>query len=447
VNFPLTDRPDPRRLSVWVLGRVFGTDGYADRILEGAFRRYGLDARDRALCTELVFGTLRWWKRINRILENGYRGEWNRVPEAVRRICEMALYQILFLSKVPSYAAVDEAVSLGGEILNGRWKSTINALLRNTVRNGARDLMLSGLDPAAALSVSGSHPQWLVENWIGRFGIERAERICAADNERPAIGLRVNRLRAEPGAVLSELLERGVEAEPCPWLDEFLLVRKTGSIPELAAFREGRVTVQDPSAGLAGRLVDPKPGESILDLAAAPGGKTTHLAELAGDAGRIVAADVHVRRLGLVGQNVRRLGLRSVTAVVTNGGSALTAAFDKVLLDAPCSGMGTLRRRPELKWRRRPEDIAKLAAVQRGLLEDADRTLRPGGVLVYSTCTVTEEENRGVVDGFLRDHPGYRMEPAGNWLPAGVTADGCAETWPDLHGTDGAFAARLIKPE
>jgi 16S rRNA (cytosine967-C5)-methyltransferase len=443
----LTDRPDPRRLSVWVLGRVFGTDGYADRILENAFRRYPLDSRDKALCMELVFGTLRWWKRIDRILEIRYRGDWNRVPEAVRRICETAVYQILFLSKVPAYAAVDEAVNLGSEIFHGKWKATINAVLRAVIRGKADEIDVASLDPLTAMSVLWSHPRWIVERWIDRFGRERAERICAADNERPSIGLRVNRLRAEPGVVLSELAALGIEAEPNPWLEEYLTVRKTGNIPDLPAFRDGRVTVQDPSAGMAIRLLDPRPGESILDMAAAPGGKTTHAAERAGDSAVILGLDIHPGRLRLLVRSVKRLGLQSVTAVAADAGTAVRKPFDKVLLDAPCSGMGVLKRRPELKWRRSPEDVSRLVEVQRRLLEAADRALKPGGVLVYSTCTVTEEENRGVVDAFLATHASYRIDAPGRFLPEALTSGGCAETWPDVHGTDGAFAVRMIKSE
>ncbi|MBN2201287.1 16S rRNA (cytosine(967)-C(5))-methyltransferase RsmB [bacterium] len=447
MTFPLTGRPGPRRLSVWALSRVFGTDGYADRILENAFLRTPLDARDKALCTEIVFGTLRWWKRIDRILEIRFRGDWNRAPEAVRRICETAVYQILFLSKVPAYAAVDEAVNLGAEILHGRWKSVINALLRAVIRGKEDAVDVSGMDDLTALSMLWSHPRWMVENRISRFGRDRAERMCLADNERPGLGLRVNILAAERGAVLSELAGQGIEAEPFPWLDEYLTVRKTGVLTELPAFREGRVTAQDPSAGMAVRLLDPRPGESILDMAAAPGGKTTHAAERAGDQALIVATDVHPGRLRLLSRGVRRLGLHSVSAVASDGAAAVRKPFDKILLDAPCSGMGVVRRRPELKWRRTPEDVSRLTAVQARMLESADRILKPGGVLVYSTCTVTEEENRGVVDAFRSAHPSYRIDDPARFLPEALISGGCAETSTDVHGTDGAFAVRMIKTE
>jgi len=443
---------DPRRLAVRIVDRVFRTGSYADILLDSVFRKNPVSEPDRALATELVYGTLRWWKFLDWVLGRVYRGEWEKVPEPVRRNCEIALYQILFLDRVPAYAAVDEAVEMAGEIQGGRWKAAVNAVLRTLIR---RPELCRVPDEAGngaeRLSIIHSHPTWLVEKWIERFGEDRAESICRADNEKPGISLRINRLRSDRTAVVEELEERGIPSEPSRYLDEFISIRKAGDPSAFEGFRQGRFTVQDVSAGLVAHLLDPHPGESILDVAAAPGGKTTAVAELSGDRAVITARDIHAGRLRLVGENTARLGLLSVHTEAGDGrnaGKPPEARFDKVLVDAPCSGLGTLRRRPELKWRRKPEDIPALAATQTSLLEAAAGSLKPGGILVYSTCTVLEEENRCIVDAFLAAHGEFEVEDAGRFVPADcVSPSGAVETWPDTHGSDGSFAVRMKKME
>ena len=440
---------EPRRLAVRILDRVFRSNSYADILLDSAFHKELLEAKDRALATELVYGTLRWWKKLDWILERTFRGNWQDVPDPVRRTLEIALYQILFLDRVPAYAAVDEAVRISVEFQGGKWKGTVNAILRTLIRNPEMSQVPddSG-DPVKTISLQWSHPQWLVEQWISRFGKERTVGICRADNDRPGISIRINPLRAEPSGVLKELESRGISAEPNPYLKEFISFEKAGDVTALEGFREGRFTVQDPSAGLVAHLIDPKPGESILDLAAAPGGKTTHIAELSSDRAMITARDVHFRRLLQVAENVRRLGHHSITTEAGDGRNPAGRLFDKVLVDAPCSGMGVLRRRPELKWRRIPEDIAGLASIQRALLESAAVSLKTGGILVYSTCTVVERENREVLQEFLGSHGEFEIENSGRFVHPDLVSDsGFIETWPDAHGMDGSFAVRMKKTE
>jgi 16S rRNA (cytosine967-C5)-methyltransferase len=440
---------DARRLAVRILGRVFGSDSYADILLDSAYKKTPIPQKDRALCTEIVYGTLRWWKKLNWILERQYRGDWNRVPDPVRRSCEAALYQVLFLEKVPSYAAVDAAVRIAAETENGKWKGTVNAVLRTVLRTpDSLKVPYDPQNPAHAISVEWSHPQWLVQRWIDRFGLDRTVSICRADNDRPRVGIRVNRLRTDRAAVKRELADQGIQAEENPYLDDFLEIQKIGNLISTQGFSDGLYSVQDISAGLVGKLVDPKPGESILDLAAAPGGKTTYLAELSGDRADITAVDIRKSRLSMVEENRERLGLNSIRTVAMDGRGPIDQRFDKVLVDAPCSGLGTIRRRPELKWRKKPEDIANLVSIQNELLDSGSAALKPEGVLVYSTCTVLEEENRGIVHRFLNAHPEFTVEPAEAFVHPDLVSDSrFIETWPDVHGTDGSFAVRLKRME
>jgi 16S rRNA (cytosine967-C5)-methyltransferase len=439
---------DARRLAVWILDRVFRSDSYADILLDSCFKKHPLPPKDRSLTTELTYGTLRWWKKLNWILERTYRGNWNQVPDSIQRICEVALYQILFLEKVPVYAAVDEAVQIASETQGGKWKSMVNAVLRTVLRNPESALVPANpKHPTLAVSIEWSHPLWLVEKWTNQFGLGRAVAICRANNERPKIGIRINRLRSDRETVQQELESHGIQTETSPYLEEFLYVRKTKALTGLEGFQKGHFSVQDTSAGLVGHLTDPRPREIILDLAAAPGGKATHLAELSGGKATIVALDIHESRIQLLSDNLKRLGLDSILQVVGDGRIAFRPAFDTVLVDAPCSGLGVLQRRPELKWRRKPEDIPKLVEIQQDLLESGAKAVKSGGTLIYSTCTVMNEENQGVVSGFLNNsHPEFKIEHANAYVhPDLVSESGFVETWPDVHGMDGSFAVRMKK--
>jgi 16S rRNA (cytosine967-C5)-methyltransferase len=439
--------PDARRLAVRILDRVFRSNGYADILLDSCFRRIPLQPKDRALTTELTYGTLRWWKKLDWVLKKTYRGEWNRVPGAVRRNCEVALYQILFLEKVPAYAAVDEAVRIASETHGGKWKATVNAVLRTALRNSeSMSVPADPEHPAIAASIEWSHPQWLVENWADRFGIGRAIEICRANNERPKISIRINRLRADTGTVRKEMEDRGIQCEASPYLEEFLSVTKAKDLTGLEGFKKGHFTVQDASAGLVGHLIDPQAGQNILDLAAAPGGKATHLAELSRGKAAVFAVDIRENRIRKLTDNRKRLGLDSISAIVGDGRNAFRRSFDTVLVDAPCSGLGVLRHRPELKWRKKLEDIPGLVQIQQDLLEAGARSVKAGGTLVYSTCTVLEEENRGCVSSFLNRHPEFAVENAEPRVHSDLVSEsGFIETWPDAHGMDGSFAVRMKK--
>ncbi len=441
---------NPRRLAVSILDRVFRSDSYADILLDSSLRKMNILPKDRALATELVYGTLRWLGWMDWILERRYRGKWLKVPSRVRRALEVGLYQILFLNKVPDYAVVNETVKIVADEKGDVWSRVVNGMLREIIRN-RETISPPPLeeDPVVAISVKWSHPEWLVRKWVELFGVDRTISLCRANNKRPDMGVRVNRLKSGREAVQEELRRQNIEASPSGLMEEFLTVEKGGPLSELEVFRRGFFSIQDVSAGLVGNLMNPQPGERILDMAAAPGGKATHMAELGRGQAVVVAVECYSARIRKVVENRDRLGLPNIFPVLADGREfGVKKTFDKVLVDVPCSGLGTIRRRGELRWRRKEEDIPLLVSLQKSLLEAGASFVRPGGVLVYSTCSILPEENAEVVDAFLERHLNFALENARLFVDSTVVSRrGFVETWPDLHGTDGSFAARLKRTQ
>ena len=439
----------PRKLAIIVLNRVFRTDSYADLLLDASFVKYQLSGRDRALASEIVYGTLRWKKWLDYILSRVYHKDWSKVPERIKYVLETGLYQILFMDKIPEHAAVNESVKIATQEKGRAWGGIVNGMLREIIRYP--ELLQEpsvAENPVHSIAIRWSHPEWLVERWMDSYGLDRTLSICKANNMRPKIGVRVNRARTDRKKAAEALRRQGVETEPSPLLDDFLIADKGGVLLRSPAFRRGLVSVQDESAGLVALLMNPKQGESIVDMTAAPGGKAMYMAELTGDRLCIIAGDIHSARVRMIRENQKRLGLKSVHPIVADGRSLPIRRVDKVLVDAPCSGLGVLRRRGELRWRRKPEDIPRMVEIQTALLNTGAEIVRKHGVLVYSTCTILHEENHGVIDKFLKSHPEFVIEDARYFVNARVVSEqGYIETWTDRHGVDGSFAARLRRTE
>jgi len=321
-------------------------------------------------------------------------------------------------------------------------------VLRRFVRERPAITLPGPADPVAHLTVTLSHPRWLVERWLARLGPEKAAALAAADNRPAPVTLRVNTLRMSREELLRHLAEAGVAAWPTALAPEGIVVEPVRPVEELPGFDEGAFFAQDEGAMLVGHALGPRPGERLLDLCAAPGGKTTHLAALAGDRAAIVALDDHRHKVRLIESNCRRMGITGVTALVADAREySPSTPFDGVLLDAPCSGTGTLRRRADLRWRRRPEDLPDLVALQRQLLANAAGLVRPGGRLVYSTCSLEPEENEEQIRWFLGAFPQFRPGDLRRFLPPPAAAlvgeDPWLYLWPHRQGTDGFFLCRL----
>ncbi len=450
----LQERPERRTLyagvrgvAVRLLNRVERSDSYLDRVLDAELRTPELSDLDKGLLTELVHGVLRWQNKLDWVLNGFSHGNFQKSEVNIKNTLRVALYQILFLDRIPHAAAVNEAVELIKRIRGDKVGGLVNAVLRNIIRN------LEGIrypdpneDKVQYLSVMYSHPHWIVKRWLSRFGYDDTMKLLIASNERPCLSLRINKLKAQPAEFLTMLEQQQIHYTGSTHVDYFVKVKSLPRIGQMELFRRGFFTIQDESAILPCMMLAPQPGERVIDLCAAPGGKTTAMSEMMKNEGEIIAIDKYETKLMFVKAACERLGLRNVKLQVVDASTLDGEQADKVLLDAPCSGLGVLTKKPDIKWKRDITDVLKLAAMQSELIENAARLVKPGGVLVYSTCTTEPEENTGVISRFLEKHPEFSIEDAKQFVSHSlVNASGFVETFPHLHGMDGSFAARFRK--
>jgi 16S rRNA (cytosine967-C5)-methyltransferase len=436
-----------RAVAARVLERVDTEGAFADLALDGELSRAALDPRDAALATELVYGTLRWQRYLDWILAPHSRRRLRDLDARPRVLLRLTAYQLVFLERVPPFAAVDDAVTLAGQRARPGVPQFVNAVLRAFVRRGPREREPAPpRDPIEAVAVRCSFPTWLARRWIERQGVDEATELMRAMNERPPLTVRTNARRTTRAALAARLRDDArLDTTPTTYAPEGLVVARGGRPASWPAFADGALTVQDEASMLVGRLLAPRAGEVVADVCAAPGTKTTHLAELMEDRGRILAFDPQPARLALVAEAAARLG---VTIVETRGGTAealapgFAAACDAVLVDAPCSNLGVLRRNPEVKWRRAPEDIPACAARQREIVAAAATMVKPGGRLVYATCSLEPEENVQVIAALLDEHRDFVTDPPAEF-PLPLEADGTLRCLPHRHGTDGFTAVRL----
>jgi 16S rRNA (cytosine967-C5)-methyltransferase len=441
-------RPAPaRRAAARALTLIDPGGAFADRALEAEADRAALAPRDAALATEIVLGVLRWRRYLDALLAPHARRRLQDLDPRLLNLLRMTAYQIVFLERVPSWAAVNDAVSLARAVGDRGGPEFVNAVLRALSRSGpAGRRPVLPADPLESLAVRCSFPTWIAARWVERYGPEEAERLMLAMNERPPLTLRVNTLRTTRDRARDRLArEDGLRAEPTRLAPEGLVVEHGGAPGRWQTFTAGEVVPQDEAAMLVSRLLEPAPGETVADVCAAPGTKTTHLAALMSDSGRVIAIDRDGDRLALLAEATRRLGVSIVeprTGAVADLAPAFAGACDRVLVDAPCTNLGVLRRRPEVKWRRGPEDLLGAQSRQREILAAAAAMVRPGGRLVYATCSLEPEENEAVMAEFLAARPEWRPErPADGALP--LDAAGVLRCWPSRHGTDGFTAIRL----
>jgi 16S rRNA (cytosine967-C5)-methyltransferase len=437
----------PRGTAVKILNRVERTDSYLDKVLDAELRLGELSDPDKGLLTELVHGVLRWQNKLDWVLNGFSHGNFAKSEINVKNTLRVALYQILFLDRVPHSAAVNEGVEFIKRIRGDKPAGLVNAVLRNIIRNidGIR-YPDPGEDEVQYLAVFLSHPQWMVKRWLPRYGRAETEQLMLANNERPGMALRINRLKIDPADFKRRLDDNHITYSASRYITHFVRVKTLTGIGQMDLFRNGLFTIQDESAALPCQLLDPQPGQRVIDLCAAPGGKTTNIAEMMKNEGEIIALDKYEAKLNLILSACERLGLRIVRLRAADATQFDDLPADRVLLDAPCSGLGTLAKKPDIKWKRDLSDITKLNVTQRALLENGARLVKPGGVLVYSTCTTEPEENEGIVGQFLAQHPEFHIDPADRFVHKDlVTPQGYAATFPHKHSMDGAFAARLVK--
>jgi 16S rRNA (cytosine967-C5)-methyltransferase len=422
----------PREIALRILQRGAGGD-FVENRFEVELARTRLSPPDRHLCQELAYGIVRWQATLDWLIARKTEGRVQK--PMLQNLLRLGLYQIFWLDRIPDHAAVHETVELARQSGYRSQAGFINAVLRGYLRESdATRSLLSELKTAQP-HLGYSHPEWLVARWQKLWGADRAAQLMEWNNTPPKAFARVNALKADPGKLLAQWRDEDVEYDFIrrDWLEENLVFELKSYPPlnRLPSFQQGLFYIQDPSTLLAVRELDPQPGESVLDLCAAPGGKLTVIAQLMRNEGRLLAHDTTPARLKLIEENCARLGVTCVQTVLPSTlNSQPSTLFDRILIDAPCSNTGVMRRRVDLRWRIRLEEIGRLCAAQLDLLRQVSTLLKPCGTMVYSTCSLEPEENNGVMDEFLGEHTEFKLERTRELLPF-------------VEGVDGSYVARL----
>lgn len=437
-----------RGLAVKILNRIERTDSYLDVLLDYELKISDLERRDRALLSEIIHGVIRWLGRLDYIINSFYKKNILNSSPDFRNNLRVALYQLLFLSRVPDYAIVNEAVEFIKNIYGDKSTGIVNAILRNIIRNKENILFPDRkCDFINYLSTFHSHPTWLIKRWLKRFGEEETEKLLIANNKIPNLTIRINNLKISNQELKSRLDADGIIYSTCKYFDNFIqIISSNKNIFDTEYFSDGLITIQDCSTGFACYALDVHPEHRILDMCAAPGGKTSLLSELLNNEGEIIALDLYEKRIEQMKNNFERLGIRNVKIIKADALEFQSETFDRILLDAPCTGLGTISKKPEIKWKRSLSDILNLSKVQNQLLEKGYELLKPGGVLVYSTCTIEPEENFNVVEKFLSKNSNCELlNLSQNFNQDVIDECGCVQTYPNKHKTDGAFVAKIMK--
>ncbi|HEX7318931.1 MAG TPA: 16S rRNA (cytosine(967)-C(5))-methyltransferase RsmB [bacterium] len=389
------------------------------------FEKDELTDDDRSLANEIAFGTLRHREEIDLIIRETFVGDFVNSDIVIKNILRVAVYQYLFLDRIPVYAIVNEAVNMGRTI---KEKALINAVLRSIMRNKK---VQSLREPKV----------WVFRKILEAYPVE-GEKIIESFKNRPTPYIRINMYKYDVETVEKKLREVGLDLAPGNWYKEFRTASRLGTLINNPLMKRGLISIHDEAQGLVCHLVDPQPGDRIVDVCSAPGSKSTYMAEMMRNQGRIIAGEVSASRLRLVGENAERLGISIITSVLADGRRYRVNGMDKVLVDAPCTNSGVVAKRPEVKDRVNKKVVARLARLQYDLLVNAGTFLKPGGILVYSTCSILPRENEEVIEEFIKDYPEFEIEPAKEFVPVG---DQYLKVLPGEYNTDGMFGARLRK--
>ncbi|UCG62210.1 MAG: 16S rRNA (cytosine(967)-C(5))-methyltransferase RsmB [Candidatus Zixiibacteriota bacterium] len=405
---------------------------------------------DKRFLLQLVNGTTKMRRRLDHEIKFYLSRPGTELPPKLANILRLGFYQLRFTDRIPAAAAVSESVNLAHYMTGRSRANLVNAVMRASLREPQKvKFSRKSEDPVKYLGDYYSYPDYFVEYCLKEFGYEQTEQLLRLNNHPPHVTYRVNSLKVKPDEVSNILQKNEVEFSYGRYLPEFIHIEESGLPLDSELIKTGKVFVQDESAGLAVRLLDPQPGEEAIDLAAAPGGKSTYIAALMGNTGQLVSVDKSRHRLAVLSENAKRLGIKNIEPVVSDlfnlGNDRL---FDRVLLDPPCSGWGTAGKHSDLRWAKTPDDINKLARIQTAMLNRAAKLIKPGGVLVYSTCSIIRAENDDIVHEFVSRNEDFEAESAGTYFPEDVVdKNGYIKTYPSFEKLDGAFAARIRRKE
>ncbi len=433
-------RADARSVALRTLTALEEGDAFLQPTLEGAARHARLDPRERALALQLCMGVARWERRLDHALSPFLKRGLEKTHPTLRRILRLAVFQMVFLDRVPERAAVHTAVDLARAAQGEGAARFVNGVLRAFLRAGETEI--EG-DDTESLAVRWSHPRWMIERWLDEGGVALVDAAAAANNTPAPLTVRPAGSAPDRAALMERLEAEGATVRPAQFAPDAVQFEGLRAPFDGKTFRDGWWAVQDEASQLVVQLLDPQPGEKIWDICAAPGGKSAYMARLMGGEGRILVTDIHREKI----KTLATLLKDPIYTVKRHDGMTLVteAVFDRVLLDAPCTGLGVVRRHPEIRWRREPSDIVERAALQGALLANAAKAVLPGGVLVYSVCSDAPEEGVDQIAPFLAQNPDFAVEsPSEGSIPwAQVTDGGCLRLRPHVHGADGFFAVRF----
>jgi len=444
----------PRAICLDILNRIEEADSHLDRLLTDSFKRYRqLTPLDQGFLTELTYGVIRWREKLDWVIRHFSQIPFEKIEWEILNTLRLGLYQILFLSRTPFSAAVNESAELAKRIRGKGGAGFVNGVLRSSIRQ-KDEIRYPEIteDPITHISVVQSHPLWLVQRWVKEMGVEETLRICEFNNQISPLTLRTNTLKMNRKDLIEKLRQEGLRPFPTTYSKEGIVLKDPPPTSELPFIKTGLYIIQDETSQLVTSVLEPKPGERILDGCAAPGGKTTHMAQQMENLGEIQAFDLSKKKIDLIEKMCQRFGIKMVKTIKADVTRALPISqglvFDRVLADVPCSGFGTLRKNPDLKWRRGEKDVKRLSDVQSSILRNLSGYVKDGGILVYSTCTVFREENEDVVEKFLEGHPEFQLDQIRKILPEKshtFIKNGYFKTFPPKAEMDGFFVARMIK--
>lgn len=439
-----------REQVVTILTSMEKDESYIQLILKEELEK--VEERDRALANEIVYGTTKYRLKLDYIIDQFSKTPVKKMKPFIRHLMRMSVYQLIFLDKIPDSAVINEAVKLIHKRKMSNLSGFVNGVLRNIARGKEAIIYPNRKENLKKhLSVMYSVPEWIVEKWLKAYGEEGTEKILIALNERAKVCIRHNDYLVDESIMLTHLEEEGIKVLEKGIVKEAYLIQSSGNIGKSPSFNRGEWTVQDESAMLVGHVVAPESGESILDMCSAPGGKTTHLATLMSYEGEVIATDVHEHKIEIIRKNAERLEIDCIEAVLQDGTVRRAdwhEKFDRILLDAPCSGLGIIKRKPDIRYSKTEEDVKEIVALQKQLMENAVYYLKPGGILVYSTCTLNPDENEGMVR-FATEELGVTKSPIERYIPAclksSIKDNAYIEILPYVANSDGFFIARFEK--
>ncbi len=442
----------PREIALKTIYEINEKGAYSNIALNKQLEGNTLKDVDRAFITDLVYGTIKWKLSIDYVISSFSSTKLKKISPWILNLLRLGVYQILYMDRIPESAACNESVKLAKKYGHAASSGFVNGVLRNIARK--KDSITypdKQKDPVQYLSVKYSHPDWLVKEWLSAFGFDFTEDLLISNNQVPEFTIRVNTIRTSKEELIANLSENGVQLEAGKAVEEALILKNPGSFLKLDSYKMGHFQVQDESSMLSAKILDPKPGDLVVDVCSAPGGKTTHMAQLMENKGQIIARDIHEHKINLINEAAERLGISIIKAEVYDAvmvDESLLEKADRVLVDAPCTGYGIIRKKPDIKWARTMSDIKEITDLQLKILNAASKYVKPGGFIVYSTCTIGKEENRDLVEKFLTLNKDFSFEEFTELLPDVLkeySGNGYIELYPNINKIDGFFVAKMRK--